>query len=128
MKKLFLILSLVFLLTSCEEKINSVAKGYLVHKTHIKAHMSDQKAEEINYAGFSLGFSHPIHHPSHPLHPMNTARRHKSKQKPHKVMDEYIFYIGNKDGVIKSYVDQNIFNSYKCGDKISLVRKSNNRQ
>jgi len=101
MKKIITILSLVSVLSSCE---NKPLVGYIVAKEYRPLHMSNEDGRVINYSAVYV----PVVHVPPP---------------PHLVESQWIWYVANKHGVYEIPVDSLLFNKKYCGQKVVINQK-----
>ena len=103
MKKILLLLLLMVVFTSCEEKPFT---GYLVHKEYVKYHMSNE-SPKITYEASLFGI-------------VVVPHVHRPSQKPKFVPSEWKFYVANKYGVRTFKVDSLTYLKYKCGTRMTF--------
>lgn len=102
MRKL-IIIALSVVLLGCVDK-NEQFTGYLVCKEYTPSHMSNESVNSIEYSYV-------------PIHPITT---HHPPPKPHRVEEKYTWYVANKHRVIERQVTKELFNSKKCGEKVTI--------
>lgn len=102
MKKIFLTIGLLAILTSCE---NKPFKGFLVCKEYIPGHMDDEPAKSVQEAYVYV--------------PVVTPRTHTPKYIP----SEWTFYVANKYGVRQFHVDSLTYIRHKVGERIVMNLK-----
>ena len=89
---------LAVLFSGCVDD-NETFTGYLVAKEYTPEHMSNESAKIISYAAV--------------ITPPPT---------PYKVNAERVWFIANRNEVIQKSVSQQMFNTKKCGDKVTVKR------
>lgn len=95
---------LLALFSGCNSE-NEKFTGYLVAKEYTPEHMSNETPEKVIYASVIVP---------------RIVTPHVSK--PHKVDAKYVWYIANKDIILSREVSYQMFNTRKCGDKITINR------
>jgi hypothetical protein len=103
MKRL-IIITLLSTLISCVDP-NEKFTGYIVAKDYTPEHMSDKSSKTISYSGLII-LPHTVYH----------------KPQPRKIPEKWVFHIANKHETISKCVSEKVFNSKKCGDKITIKR------
>jgi hypothetical protein len=96
------ILFLLLLFTSCVDE-NETFTGYLVAKEYTPEHMSDKKVKTYSYSVIVV--------PPRPASPS-----------PTKVKEKWVWFIANKNMVLERRVTKQLFNTKKCGDKVTIKR------
>lgn len=92
---------IMLILFGCFNK-DKTFTGYLVAKEYTPEHMNTESQKTISYA--ILG-----------THPMPMPPRYKIRAK-------WNWYIANRDEVIQISVSKEMFDTKKCGDKITIKR------
>ena len=102
MRKFIAVLILPFLLCGCcDEK--EIFTGFIVAKEYTPEHMSDQGVQTMSYAiSVPVIVSHP--------------------PAPHKVYAEWVWFVANRDCTIRRSVSREMFNTKKCGEKVTVKR------
>ena len=106
MHRLALAVASVFLaagLSGCVDESETFT-GYIVAKEYTPEHMSNESAKTISYAAVIIT----------PRVPPRTP--------PHKVDAKWVWFIANKNRVIQKRVSQQMFDTKKCGDKVTVKR------
>jgi hypothetical protein len=105
MNGFFAYVLLAVVLSGCVDK-NETFTGYIVAKEYTPEHMSNESEETISYAGFVPVIPHHVTRPP----------------APRKVDAKWIWFIANRCGVIQKCVSQQMFDTKKCGDKVTVKR------
>ena len=103
MKRLILILIISLLFFGCIDQ-NQTFTGYLVAKEYTPEHMSNESEKTVSYAT---------------IVPYVT---HVNPPPPHKVDAKWVWYIANKNEIICKAVNKDVFDTKKCGEKITVKR------
>lgn len=101
MKKILIAILLIVCTISCE---NNPYIGYIVCKEYIPEHLSNEKPTkyvEASYVPHVIIISHTS---------------------PHKINEEYVFYIANKESIKRINVTKESFNYYKIKDKVKVYK------
>lgn len=96
------LLSVVFI--SCVDPKEKIT-GYIVAKVFTPEHMSNESSKCVMYA---IVVPHTLFHSTPP--------------KPHKVENSWSFFIANKDITLEKKVSKSLFDSKRCGEKITMYR------
>jgi len=102
MKKSIYLFLLAIMLCSCVDE-NETFTGYLVAKEYTAEHMSNETPKTLSYAAVYIPMAHPHTPPP-----------------PHKIDAQWVWFIANKDAIIERNVSEQMFNTKKCGDKITI--------
>jgi hypothetical protein len=101
MKKFISVILLpLFLYGCCDEK--EIFTGFIVAKEYTPEHMSNQGSYPVSYAVVVPIIAHP--------------------PAPHKVYAEWVWFVANRDCVIRRCVSKEMFNTKKCGEKVTVKR------
>ncbi len=103
LKLAFASLFLAVVLSGCVDE-NETFTGYLVAKEYTPEHMSNKSEKTISYAIVIV--------------PTRVA----PPPAPHKVDAKWVWFIANRNEVIQKYVSQEMFDTKKCGDKVTVKR------
>lgn len=104
MNGFFAYVLLAVVLSGCCDKSETFT-GYLVAKEFTPEHMSNENVKTISYAGYVPIVPHITPAPA-----------------PHKVDAEWTWFIANRNEVIQKCVSQEMFDTKKCGDKVTVKR------
>lgn len=99
MNKIFLTFILLTVLSACNPK---PFRGFLVCKEYIRGHMDDVSVNPIQEAYVSV--------------PVVVPRSHT----PEYIPSEWIFYVANKDGVLRFNVDSLTYIKHRVGERIVM--------
>ena len=97
------ILLALFVLISCESK-PKLFTGYIVHKEYQNTHMSDKQPPVISQA--IIVVPHPVVH---------------TPPKPHIEKGYWVWYVANRNEIVKHFVDSCHYNNKWCGQKITFT-------
>ncbi len=104
MKKIILALILLAVLPGCKTE---PFKGFLVCKEYTRGHMDDERAESVQEAYM----------------PVPVPVIHTNTHSPEYIPPEWIFYVANKECVMRFRVDSLTYTRHKVGERIVMNLK-----